>query len=119
MKELRGSEKQIAWAEKIMSKFEKELDAAKEEAKKEYCSIGNPNFCKFKIDLGNDFEAIWDKYVNFGRGIDDASLIIDQRHYFEKPFLGFGILAITIDAINDGASIATAPKWAVKIAKGE
>ena len=33
MRELKGSEKQIAWAEKILAKFEENLESGKAEAK--------------------------------------------------------------------------------------
>lgn len=112
MRELKGSEKQIAWAEKILAKFEENLESGKAEAKENFATM-------FDADEVGEFEPLWDRFVAFMRNCDNASFIIDQRHNIENPAIGFDYVPMAICKIIDGEEMAYGLKWAEKIAMGE
>ena len=98
MKKLKGSEKQIAWAEKIRTNFfivaderakyldaasskegvfARSLEKAKAEAKKDFDD-------EDWAGEGFEFEPLWDAFVNFFGAQDEAKFWIDNRESLKE-----------------------------------
>ena len=125
MKQLKGSEKQIAWAEKIRASFfviqderanyldvasskedafVRSLEKAKAEAKKDFDEDENWASEGFK------FEPLWDAFIAFFFAQDEAKFWIDNRESLKEGLssrFSFLMVCLYLKAVGS----ANAPKY--------
>lgn len=118
MKQLKGSEKQIAWAEKIRMNFfvvqderanyldaasskegvfARSIEKAKAEAKKDFDD-------EDWASDGFEFEPLWDAFVNFFGAQDEAKFWIDNRSDLEGLSSRFSFLMVCLSLKAAGST---------------
>ena len=125
MKQLKGSEKQVAWAEKIRVNFfivaderasyrdvasskegvfARSIEKAKAEAKKDFDEDEN------WANEGFEFEPLWDAFIAFFFAQDEAKFWIDNRESLKEGLssrFSFLMVCLYLKAVGS----ANAPKY--------
>lgn len=125
MKQLKGSEKQIVWAEKIRANFfvvqderasyldvasskdgvfARSIEKAKAEAKKDFDDDEN------WTNEGFEFEPLWDDFIAFFFAQDEAKFWIDNRESLKEGLssrFSFLMVCLYLKAVGS----ANAPKY--------
>ena len=125
MKQLKGSEKQIAWAEKIRANFfivaderanyrdvasskeglfARSIEKAKVEAKKDFDEDEN------WANEGFEFEPLWDAFIAFFFAQDEAKFWIDNRESLKEGLssrFSFLMVCLYLKAVGS----ANVPKY--------